>query len=130
VIEIGIHDLLLADPTVAGLAAKRGYPLVLPENDDTFPAFTYQVITSTESYTNDGPLGLLRTRLQIDTWAKRYLPARQLAQAIYAVLNGYAGTLDDGTVVYEIERDDESAGLEPGSRLYRCQSDWIILHSS
>lgn len=134
-IEQGIRDLLLANATVKGLLGTRLFPLVLPE-ELAGAAATYQRISSTDFFTNDGPLGLTKTRLQIDCWCPRstagpgYGQVKALEAAIYALLNGYTGTLDDGTVVYETERDDVTDGYDPNSRLYRVQTDWMILHTS
>ncbi len=128
-IEQGIHDLLLADTAVSGLIGNRLYPLMLPEAA-MFPAASYQLISAIEQYTLDGPLGLTQARLQIDAWGQTYGSAKILAAAIHAVLNGYDGTLDEGTAVFEIERDQATDGFDPNSRLYRVQSDFMILYGS
>lgn len=127
-IEQGIEQRLAADSTIAGLVGTRIYPLVLPEACQ-YPAITYQLISAVEIYTNDGPLGEVRARIQIDTWAKRYSQAKTVDQAVRASLNGFTGTLPDGTLVCELERDDASDGFDAPGSLYRCQSDWIAIYA-
>ena len=128
-IEQGIEKRLLADAAVSALIGTRMYPLVLPEQC-SYPALTYQLISSPETYTNDGPLGEVRARIQIDAWGKRYAQVKAVSKAVRASLNGFVGTLTDPdeTEVLEIECDDASDGFDAPGSLYRCQSDWIVIY--
>ncbi len=128
-IEQGIEQRLMADAGVSALVGNRIYPVVLPENC-SYPAITYQLITSHETYTNDGPLGEVRARIQIDSWGKRYGQVKAVAQAVRVALNGFTGQLPDGTYVFEIECDDASDGFDAPGSLYRNQGDWMIYYGS
>lgn len=128
-IEVGIVQHLLADPDVASLCGTRIYPLLLPETV-SFPAATYQTISTVSDYTFDGASGFTQARIQIDVWATRYLDAKSLSEAIRSVLDAFDGTLPDGTKQVFIMRDNSTDLYENQAELYRVQTDWLVLYSA
>lgn len=129
-IEDGLHRLITADAGFIAIAEDRLYPLILPEmaiNSVLQPSASYQLITAVPDYTLDGPTGMVKARIQIDTWASTYAGSKALTEAIRLLLDGYAGVLPDGTAVQNIWRENVTDSFEPGSRLYRTLTDWRII---
>jgi hypothetical protein len=127
VIEDGLFQLITADSGFSTIAANRLYPLILPDTP-TFPAATYQLISSVPEETNDGPTGFVKARIQTDTWSNSYASCKALAKALRVLLDGFTGTLPNGVAVSNIIRDNSSDYIEPVSRLYRVQTDWLVMY--
>ena len=128
-IEPGIVALALANPAIAALIVDRFTPDIL-DDPAAYPAASYSLISTVDTYTLDGPLSLVQIRLQIDSWGATYAQAKSLAQALKALLNGYAGTLPNGVVVENIQRDGESGPrFDQTQRAYYVQTDWMIQYS-
>ena len=127
-IESGLASLLLSNSTVTAIIADQISPLVLPESAK-YPAVTYQVISSIAEYTNDGPAGFARTRIELNAWATTYGSSKAVAQAIRAVLDGYSGTLPDGTHVANAIVVNISDQFDSDARLYRVQTDYSVWHT-
>ena len=124
-IEPAIVTLALADPATAALIGTRIFPLLLPD-DCQKPAVSYRLVSTLDQNTLDGPLGLVQVRLQIDSWGDAYADAKNVAQALYNLLDDYTGTV--GTVaIANIWRDAESTGFDQTVRAYYVQTDWMIL---
>ncbi len=90
---------------------------------------TYRVISAVEEMTNDGPTGFVKARIEYNTWATTYASSKALAVAIRDILNGYTGTLPDGTAVHNIWRDNSTDGFDQDSRLYRVQADYFVIYT-
>jgi len=65
----------------------------------------------------DGPAGVCTGRIIFDCLALRYIDARNLALALKAALNGYSGTLPDGTQVIRIKSANLVDRWNDGSRV-------------
>jgi len=65
----------------------RIYPVKLPQNP-TYPALTYQVITGPRDYTQDGPDGATRFRVQIDIRDTTYTGCRTVRDALVGGVSG------------------------------------------
>jgi hypothetical protein len=126
-IESGLHALITADSRFAKLASDRLYPLLLPEAA-ALPSATYQLISSVPEYTNDGPTRMVKARVQIDVWSDSYATCKTLTDALRVLLDGFTGTLPNGVAVSNIIRDNSSDYIEPVSRLYRVQTDWLVIY--
>lgn len=119
---------------VLELVGTRVYPLVLPQAP-TLPAIRYQRISTPRSQyrTMDGRANYASPRFQVDVWANDHGTAVQVAQAIYALLEGFHGTVG-GLRIDAISTDDEGADLEEGVLIgggpaYRHRLDLIIFHA-
>lgn len=67
--------------------ATRLYPVVLPQNP-TFPAITYQIISGPRDYTQDGPDGVVRFRVQCNCYGATYASAKALRDALESAISG------------------------------------------
>ena len=92
------HGIFALLSTAAPLGGAKVYPDQLPENP-TLPALEYQWVGGggKPSLNASGPQ---RWRLQVNAWGSTFDSAETLK---WAVLNGYRGTLSDGTLVQFIQ---------------------------
>ena len=127
-LEVGLVALLNSSQAVKVLNNGRIYPLLIPANS-VLPCITYQLISTIPEYCCDGPTGFTKSRIQIDTWANDYLDSKNLADAVRQTLDGYTGTLSDGTRVFSIMRDNATDLNDEDSRLMRVQTDWLVLYA-
>jgi hypothetical protein len=135
-LEAGIQELVVADAGVQALIGTRFYPVILPENIGTpngppFPAASFQVINDVPDYILSGVSPLEVKRLQVDTWSggpdqASYASVRNVQAAIRAVLEGYKGTLPDGTAVAGIFVANARDLFEQDPRAYRTTTDYMI----
>ncbi len=131
-IEAGLLALLNANATVSALVGTNIFPAVLPDDvadpgTPTPTCCTYRVVSAVDDGTNDGPLGLVKMRIEYRCWATSYAAAKTLAVAIRGVLNGYAGTLSDGTVVLNTWRENQIDDFDGHSRLYSVSDDYRLI---
>ena len=92
-------------------------PIPAPEDLTQYPLITYQSPSDVSENANDGPVGVATSRIVFDCKALRYLDARNLALAVKAALNGYSGTLPNGTRVFLAESVNLVDRWEDGSRI-------------
>lgn len=98
-IEQAIYYLLDNDINV------RAYPKVLPQNT-LLPAATYQEITGLRQQVLTHPVGMVKSRFQINCWAENYADCDGLADAIREILDGYSGTVSK-IQIHNISLDNE-----------------------
>ena len=128
--EAGIQQLVTASEAVSALIGARMYPLILPESP-VFPAVTYQVISSIEEMTLNGPLGIFTARVQVEAWSGSYGETKAVMAAIRAVLDGFTGALPDGTAVANLWLADSPAdSFAPEPRLYSTRQDFKLIYSA
>lgn len=123
----GLFTLLTSDVTISGLIGTRMYPVRAPQNKP-FPLVTYTPITGTRFHHSEGGAGLSGPRIQIDCWGESYADAKNTADAIRKVLDGYSGAAGDETIqgaFFDSERDsfEPDAGVEG---VYRVSHDYFI----
>ncbi len=107
-VEKGIRDLLCNDPTIGPMTGgsggsppipgKRVRPIILPEGS-SYPAISYSVVSTTPLTSMDGVNALQTKRFQIDCWGKNVVQAKSLAKAVHFLLDGFRGTLSEGSVI-------------------------------
>ena len=117
----GLVAYLLAQSSISSLVGANIQPPPAPEDLASYPCITYQSASDVSENANDGPVGVCTARIVFDCHALRYLDARNIALALKAVLNGYSGTLPDGTRVFLAESANLADRFEDGSRIY-CTS--------
>jgi len=125
----GLVTYLLAQPTVTAIIGDRLQPNPPPEQVDstTYPCVAYTVPSDVpQERALDGSYGGLQMRIVFDCFGLRFLDAANLARAVNAVLDGFIGTLPDGTVCSPIEAT-LSSRFDDGSRIY-CWSVHAIVH--
>lgn len=123
--EYELRTKLLSDATVAAILATRLYPVILPQNT-IFPAATYQIIDTPRDNTLDGPSGLARPKIQFTLWATKADNVKALARAIRLALNGFKGTLPDGSDVKSVLLEDERETYESDVNLHRIDLDFVV----
>ena len=86
-LETGLKSALTADGTVNGLVSGRIYPEIMPF-DVTYPAISYQRISTVRYQTLDGVDGFTQVRMQIDCWDSSYSGVKTLADAVKGAIDG------------------------------------------
>ena len=121
----GLVAYLLTQSTVTDVVGVRIQPIPATEDFATNPGITVQGISDVSENAGDGPVGVARQRIVFDCTAPRYLAARNLAIALKQLLNGYVGTLPDGTKVQLAESVNLVDRWDDGSRI-SCTSLHVL----
>jgi hypothetical protein len=97
-IEKGLIPFLLADAGVAALVGTRVYPNKVPQDVTTWPRIILHRISTTRPKSNQGRVGQVSARLQLECWGLTYLSAKTLAMAVLNARgpDGIAGPRLDG----------------------------------
>lgn len=91
--ESAVQEALLFDPIIASLVSVRVYPQEQQPQAGTFPAITYQRISTTTRIDLDREEEPTRVRLQLNCIAATYKAAMELAMEIRRLFRGgYATT--------------------------------------
>ncbi len=116
-----VRAKLVADPTVASLVVARVFPNLMPQGGAQ-PAIVYQVVSEVpeNALTGDSTTRLVTARLQVDCYAKTYLEAHAVADAVDAVLSALSSP--DLSAWREVSRDlyDNEA------QLHRVSTDFTV----
>ena len=137
-IEQAIFQLLTGDAAVASIAGTRVYPMERRQGGD-LPAVVYRRISNEPIYAMNGPAGFEESRFQFDCWAEpiagagAFLTARNLGNAVAAVISGYRGTVAGVRIggIFINSRTD-FRGDAPGNapRLMREMIDATLWHDA
>lgn len=116
-IEYAIYSL------ISSLCDGRVYYVTAPQDVGT-PYIVFFKVSAPRQHSHDGASGLVRVRMQFSIFSDTYLEAKETAQALQAILQGYRGTseeVDIQAIFYEDENDfyDE---------LYHVACDYMIWH--
>lgn len=135
-VEASLFSLLTAGSpnAVAAIVGSRVYPDVLPQGV-TYPAIRVQRISTPRAQYRalDGRAGYASPRMQIDCWSLSRSGALALAQAVYAMLEGYHAAAVAGLRIDAISTDDEGGDAEVdigpnGATVFRERLDLIVFH--
>ena len=113
----GVVAYLLTQTAITAIVNQSIQPIPAPEDLSQYPLITYQSPSDVSDNANDGPVGVATSRIVFECKALRYLDARNLALAVKAALNGYSGTLPNGTRVFLAESVNLVDRWEDGSRI-------------
>jgi hypothetical protein len=122
-----VVSILEGSPAVTALAGQRIYPVRLPRGV-TLPAITYLIVSAPRDETQQGPSGLVYTRLQVSCWGEDYDAAKAVSEAVRRTLDGYRGTVADlriDGVELLSERDD----IEPEPGTYQSVLDLRVKYA-
>jgi hypothetical protein len=132
-IEQGLAEYMIGDPTVGQFTGGRVHGGGLLPKDPQLPAVTYQIAAAVPIASLDGSNQTQAKRLQFDGYAKEYIAVRQLMAAVRTLLLPVSGTgtsvsynLPDGTFVQGvILHSDHDMGFEtgPGGYIHRALLD-------
>lgn len=129
-IEAALVAGVKANSGVQAVIGTRFYPMVLPSGV-TFPAATYQMISSDPTNVHGGGAALRRPRFQITAWGSTLSSALSAANAIHAVLDGFRGTwgtTPNTKTIFHSLFADKRHDYSPEVGLTQVQHDYFILH--
>ena len=128
-IEEALVSRLVADPTVAGLAGDRIFPLLIPQalyaEASRQPCLVYQRTSTDTDATFCETIGLRATQIQIDAYARRYQEARELGRAAREALTDFRGDVS-GLHIDRVTLANEFDGLDEEPGLYRRSLTFLV----
>lgn len=95
--EAVLRSRLLANSSVSALVGSRVYAVAAPAAAP-LPLVTWRRSGITRSQTLSGPVGVPQVTIEYQIYAATYEAARDVADAMRVVLDGYAGTVDNTTI--------------------------------
>ena len=104
--EAVLRSALVGSTSVTSLAGTRIYPVLAPASA-SLPFVTWRRSGVQREQTLGGPMGLPRVSVEYSIYGTTYEQARELADAMRVVLDGYGGTADN-TTVKQTSLEDES----------------------
>jgi len=104
--EAVLRTALATNPTVSGLIGAKIYPVVAPGNA-ALPYVTWRRAGIERSQTLGAPMGVPRVTVEYGIYAMTYEAAREIADSMRVVLDGYGGTVEN-TVVKQTSLESES----------------------
>ena len=105
-----IANALVHDPEVAAVAGQRVYPVIAPFSA-ALPFVTWRRSSVGRVQTLSGPSGMAAVVLAVDMFADTYEAARELADRVRRVLDGYGTTVENYVSVRSVTLDTESDGF-------------------
>ena len=104
--EAVLRSALIANATVAGLMGDRVYPVVAPASA-ALPFATWRRVAIRRQQTLGAPMGMPVTSVEYSIYGGTYEQAREVADAMRRVLDGYGGTVNN-TEVKQTSLEQES----------------------
>jgi hypothetical protein len=104
--EAVLRSALVSTTAVTSLVSSRIYPVLAPASA-ALPFVTWRRSGIEREQTLGGPMGMPRVTVEYSIYGTTYEEARQTADAMRLVLDGYGGTLDN-TEVKQASLEDES----------------------
>ena len=104
--EAVLRSALIAAPAVSALVGNRIYPVLAPATA-ALPLVTWRRSGVQREQTLGLPMGMPRVSVEYSIYGTTYEQARELADAMRVVLDGYGGTADN-TTVKQASLEDES----------------------
>ena len=121
---ISAGEVIVSRLANATAAAGRIYPAILPQNP-TYPAITYQEISSVRTHAmgQDGPM--TRVRAQVNVWATSHAEARAVANQVANSLSRYWATIG-ATRVLDVLLDNDMTFYESETQTRRVTQDYTL----
>lgn len=109
--EMVLRNALLSSAAFTGLVGSRIYPLrYVGPSQVQFPLVIWRRARILREQTLVGPVGVPRVSVEFYVYAETYTGAREVADAMRVVLDGYGGTFDN-VEVKQASLEDESDDL-------------------
>lgn len=122
-VEIAIGDFLDANETWEIATWGTTVP------DRTAPPYcVFDVISTTEHHTHDGPTNLIRCRMQFTHIAATKAAAKANARALRALLNGRRKQVMGDIWIDGIMWDNERDLFGPNTTMFQVVQDYIIFY--
>lgn len=129
-IQPGLIDYMLADASIAAIVGSRIYPIKMPQGV-TAASVVMNRISGLGDHHMQGPSGLSRPRMQIDSYAPTFQAAVTLANAVKERIDGAAGTFGTGSDIVEVQGiffDTEEDRYDDSADLFRVRQDYFIFY--
>jgi len=101
---------LVADPAVAMILGQRIWPVIAPASA-SLPFATWRRTGVSRSQGLSGPTGATSVQLAVDVFSTTYEEAREAADRIRSVLDGWGGQVTDYVSVRNVSLENESDGF-------------------
>lgn len=128
--EAVLRSALAANATVAGLIGTRIYPVLAPASA-SLPLVTWRRSSIQREQTLSAPMGMPRVTVEYSIYGTTYENAREIADAMRVVLDGYggvSGTTQVNQTSLENESDDfvtlAGADLPPVYQITQTYDVW------
>lgn len=128
--EAVLRSALAAAPAVSSLVGSRIYPVLAPASAP-LPIVTWRRTAIQREQTLGGPMGMPRVTVEFSIYGATYENAREIADAMRAVLDGYggvSGTTQVNQTSLENETDDfvtlAGADLPPVYQITQTYDVW------
>lgn len=141
-IEEALFSMLDADAAIANIVGNNIFPVTLPQYlqkeqaaNPSYPAVVFSLVSRQRSDTHDGPTGLVESQYGFACLSRKYLEAKQLAEAVRLALHGQAAAMqaiygDDVKGIYlDDEADDYIFDEVESLSLYEVAMTFVIQHS-
>lgn len=128
-IETALYDILRNDAGVSALVGTRVYLGRLPDNT-TFPAVSFQRITTTKPQTFVSRVSLRNSLIQVDSWARTggEIEALNLSAAVYLALETIRGAYSSVDIQGILLENDEFLPPEPDIEVSRVRQIFRVLY--
>ena len=83
-----IYDVLRTSTTITSLTGTRIYPVMVPQDNVTFPAVVYTKVSADGFYSLGGYSGKERARYGVDIISTDHDQARSIADAVHTAMVG------------------------------------------
>ena len=125
-LESDLFLFLKQDSILAGYLNERIYPMTLPQGV-VLPALTYQRVADIRSYNMEEADGCVEARIQIDTWAPKYITMKRIVQRIMDLLNGLRSGMGS-TPVLGVFLEVGTELFEDEPKIYRSMLDFRFIY--
>lgn len=109
--ETVMRSALVGSTAVTSIVGTRIYPVLAPASAP-LPLVTWRRSGITRSQTLGNPMGVPQVSVEYQIFAATYETAREVADAMRLILDGYGGTVDN-VEVKQVALTDESDDLVP-----------------
>ena len=104
--EAVLRNVLVTNTVASSLVGTRVYPILAPQSA-AMPFITYRRAGIRRQQTLSGPMGVPQVTVELDIYAATYETAREVADRMRVVLDGYGGTVEN-VVVKQVSLEQES----------------------
>jgi len=104
--ETVLRSALVSSANVSALVGSRIYPILAPQTA-ALPFIVWRRSGISREHTLAGPMGVPTVSVEMQLLANTYEQARELADKVRVVLDGYGGTLNN-TEVKHVSLEQES----------------------
>jgi hypothetical protein len=115
---------------LASLVSARVYPLAMPQNV-TYPAITYQRVSTVRISAMGGDTGDVRARFQFDVYGATYASVRAVADQARLALQRWNTTTGATICDIFLQNDLDMHDNDPSEstvRLFRVMMDFLVLY--